>query len=479
LKSSLASGSIKSYKLSENQINQGGNMKSNPLTRREFLATAAVAGTAAARADQPATLDVASAARSEIDVKPAILGGTPVRSEPFPSWPVIGEVDEQNFLTSLKKKEWCRLYGKTTTEFEEKWAQLLGAKHVTGVVNGTNALYAALNALEVGPGDEVIVPSYTFVATINAVIQQFALPVFADTDVETFQMDPRKVDSVITGNTRCILPVHLGGNVADMDEIKKVAAARGIPVIEDACQAHFAEWRGRRVGAIGDIGCFSFQSTKILPCGEGGAIVTNREDLLNRFHAFQNNGRDRLTGTRNGYQYQGSNLRMTEFQAALLLAQLTRFEEQCQKREANARYLTELLSKIPGIQAAKMYEGCTRNTFYIFMARYDPAQFAGLPRSKFLRAIQKEGIPCGAGYYRLNEEPFLEKMFTSRAYKRIYSEDRLKRYREMNICPANNKLSEEGLFFSQTCLLGSKRDVEQIAEAIAKVRKYAPDISRA
>ncbi len=409
--------------------------------------------------------------------KPAILGGVPVRSGPFPSWPVIGEIDEKNFLDSLRKREWCRLYGNITTTFEERWAGLLGARFATGVVNGTNAIYAALNALEVGPGDEVILPAYTFVATANAVVQQFALPVFIDTDVQSFLMDTQQLNSLITSNTRCILPVHLGGNVADMDAIKRASDERGIPVVEDACQAHFAEWRGKRVGALGDIGCFSFQASKILPCGEGGAIVTNREDLLNRFHAFQNNGRDRLTGTRNGYLYQGTNLRMTEFQAALLLAQLTRFDEQCQKREVNARYLTQLLSEITGIHPARMSDGCTRNTYYIFMARYDAGQFAGLTRAKFLQALQREGIPCGAGNYRLNEEPFLEKTLNSRAYKHIYPDDRLKQYREMIRCPANKRLSEEGLFFSQTCLLGSKSDVEQIVEAIARIQKYASEIA--
>jgi dTDP-4-amino-4,6-dideoxygalactose transaminase len=388
-------------------------------------------------------------------------------------------VDEQNFLESLRKKEWCRLNGNTTTQFEEKWAGLLGARYATGVVNGTNALYAALTVLDAGPGDEVLVPPYTFVATVNAVIQQFALPVFVDSDPETFLMDPGKLRDAITAETRCLLPVHLGGNVANMDEILKIAGERRIPVVEDACQAHYAEWRGKRVGAIGDIGCFSFQASKILPCGEGGAIVTNREDLLDRFHAFQNNGRDRLTGTRHGYQHQGTNLRMTEYQAALLLAQLTRFDEQCRLREDNARHLIELLSAIPGLRPAKMYPGCTRNTYYIFMARYNPEAFAGLPRDKFLQAIRKEGIPCGSGYKPLNKEPFLEKTFASRAYKRIYSEARMRQYREKNQCPANDRLSQEGLFFSQACLLGSKRDVEQIAEAVARIQKHAGEISRA
>ncbi len=454
-------------------------MGSNPLSRRKFIAAAAAVGLSSAPARRARGSTLAPTFHTQNSGKPAILGGTPVRSSPFPSWPVIGKVDEENFLDSLRKKEWCRLSGTITTGFEEKWASLLGAKYATGVVNGTNAIYAALYALDVGPGDEVIVPSYTFVATVNAVIQQYALPVFIDTDIETFQMETRKLDSLITGDTRCILPVHLGGNVANMDAVMKISTERRIPVVEDACQAHYAEWRGKRVGAIGDIGCFSFQASKILPCGEGGAIVTSREDLLNRFHAFQNNGRDRLTGTRKGYQYQGSNLRMTEFQSALLLAQLTRFEEQCRQREANARHLAGLLSQIPGIRPAKLHDGCTRNTYYIFMARYDAGQFSGLSRSKFLQAIRREGIPCGAGYNRLNEEPFLEKVFSSRAYRRIYTEERLRHYREMNKCTANDKLSDEGLFFSQVCLMGSRSDVEQIAEAVTRIQKYASEIAKA
>jgi perosamine synthetase len=222
-------------------------MRPNPLSRRKFLAAAAVAGACPAGARRAEGSAVAHRFHPQSVSKPAILGGTPVRSEPFPAWPVIDKIDEDRFLDSLRKKEWCRLSGNITTSFEEKWASLLGAKYETGVVNGTNAIYAALYALEVGPGDEVIVPSYTFVATVNAVIQQFALPVFADTDIETFEMDVKKLDSVMTENTRCLLPVHLGGNVANMDAIKKVSAERGIPVIEDACQAHYAEWRGKKV----------------------------------------------------------------------------------------------------------------------------------------------------------------------------------------------------------------------------------------
>jgi perosamine synthetase len=453
-------------------------MRSDPLSRRSFITTAA-AGLGAATLPAGASGQIKVQPRTVTGGKPAILGGNPIRTAPYPSWPMIGEIDEKNFLQALQRKEWCRLGAKTTSEFEEKWAQMLGAKYAIGIVNGTSAIYAALYALEVGPGDEVLVPSFTFVATVNAVVQQFALPVFVDTDLRTMEMDTKKLESLITENTRCIIPVHLGGNVANMDEVRKVAAAHNLVVVEDACQAHYAEWRGRKVGGLGDVGCFSFQASKILPCGEGGAVVTNSEELLNRLHAFQNNGRDRLTGTRDGYQYQGANLRMTEYQAALLLAQLTRFEDQCRQRESNAAHLTKLMAGIPGIYPAERHEGCTRNTYYIFMARYDSSRFAGMPRAKFLQALHQEGIPCGGGYCRLNEEPFLEKTFNSKAYKRIYSEARMKRYREMNNCPENNKLCDQGLFFSQTCLLGSKADVEQVAEAVARIQLHARDIAAA
>jgi dTDP-4-amino-4,6-dideoxygalactose transaminase len=381
-------------------------------------------------------------------------------------------------MSSLRERKWCRLYGNTTTAFEKKWAEALGAKYTIGVVNGTNALYAALSAVDVGPGDEVIVPPYTFVATINAVIQQYALPVFVDTDLQTQQMDASTIEAAVNPNTRCILPVHLGGNVANMGEIKKIASRHSIPVVEDACQAHFAEWQGQKAGAVGDIGCFSFQSTKILPCGEGGAVVTSRDDLYDRLHAFQNNGRDRVTGTRQGYLHQGTNLRMTEFQSALLLAQLTRLEEQCVRRGQNARLLTSLLNEIPGIEPASMHDGCTRNTYYIYMARYNPQEFKGLSRSGFLRALNREGIRCGTGYKPLNKEPFLERVFQSRHYARLFSPERLERFRDENNCPVNEELSKQGLFLSHRCLLGSEQDIVEVAGAIDRIRKHASEIAQ-
>jgi len=448
-------------------------MKGKPLSRRDFAIGVGL-GSAAGLAAKSHPNSVTVVANNS---RPAILGGTPVRSQPFPEWPVIKEIDEQKFLDSLREKNWCRLSGDITTGFEQKWAELLGVRHAIGVVNGTNALYSALYALDVGPGDEVLVPAYTFVATVNAVVQQYALPVFIDTDPSTQLMDTRKIEAALTADTRCIMPVHMGGNVVDMDGVFRVAKDRNLAVVEDACQAHFAEWNGKRVGSLGNVGCFSFQASKILPCGEGGAVVTNQPELYDRMHAFQNNGRDRVTGTKNGYLHQGSNLRMTEFQAALLLAQLTRFEEQCRNRDANAKRLAAALAE-SGVDPAGQYKNCTRNTFYVFMARYRPEAFKGLSRDRFLRAIQQEGIPIGAGYKPLNKEPFLEKILQSRAFRRVFSDARLKKYREMNVCPVNDALCKEALFLSQRCLLGGPGDVDQIVGAVEKIKRHAEEIAR-
>src|SRR5271167_2119490 len=239
--------------------------------RRSFLGALSAAGAAIGLTEPRAN--------AHADEPLAILGGKPVRKGRFASWPVIAESDERAWMEVLRKGRWNRLDGDYTNRFEETWARTIGAKHCVAVANGTSALITSLAALGVGPGDEVIVPPYTFVATVNAVLMHHALPIFVDTDPETFQIDARKIEAAITERTRCIIPVHLGGAAADLDAIAAVAAKHKIPVLEDACQAHLAEWRGRKVSTVGDLGCFSFQGSKNLNSGEGGAILTNDTDL--------------------------------------------------------------------------------------------------------------------------------------------------------------------------------------------------------
>ena len=430
------------------------------LTRREVLGAAST-GLVAAKVAHSATTD-----------KPAVLGGSPVRTKPFPSWPVIAENDERAFMQVLRGGKWNRLDGDCARRFEETWAATLGAKHCLATANGTSALIISLNALGIGPGDEVIVPPYTFVATVNAVLMQHAIPVFVDTDPETFQIDARKIEAALTERTRCILPVHLGGSPADMDAILEIGRKHKIPVVEDACQAHLAEWRRRKVSTLGALGCFSFQASKNLNSGEGGALLTNDSDLYRVCQSFHNNGRGD-TGSGFGYVRNGANLRITEFQAALLTEQLKRVEEQSRTRERNAAHLTKQLAEIPGIRPARMYDGATRNAYHLYMFRYDKAQFAGLSRARFLKALEAEGIPASGGYTPLNKEPFLKHTLDSRAYRAIYPAKQLAEWTERNQCPANDQLCQEAVWFTQTMLLGPREDMDQIVEAIRKIQRQA------
>ncbi len=445
----------------------------NQVTRRGFIRTMSAG---AAGLGLTAGLAPRAVASGSMGGKPAILGGRPVRTEPFPAWPIIRENDERGWMEVLHSSEWCRAgNGHFATQFEEKWAETLGAKYCVVTSCGTTALYTSLNAVGVEPGDEVILPPYTFVATLNVILMQHALPVFVDSDRESFQIDARKIEAKITSRTRCIMPVHLGGNPVNMDLVLEAAKKHKLPVVEDACQAHTGEWRRRRVSTLGDLGCFSFQASKNLNSGEGGAILTSDPALHEFCKSFQDQGRG-PAGAAFAYARQGSNLRMTEFQAALLLQQLTRVEEQSRAREQNAQYLSSLLREIPGITPARMYEGTTRNGYHLYMFRYDQAHFDGLPRTRFLQALEKEGIPCSGGYSPLNKEPFIKATLSSRVYRKMYSERDLAGWEEHNACPENNKLCEEAVWFFQTMLLGPRRDMDDIAEAVRKIQQQAGEL---
>jgi len=440
------------------------------IPRRSFLGAGATA----------ATLGLTGARR--VDPTPAILGGPPARpaARQGVAWPIIGEDDLAGWVDVLRSGVWNRLSGDRVDRFESAWAERLGASHCLATANGTGALICALNALDVGPGDEVIVPPYTFVATINAVLMQHALPVFVDTDPRTFQIDAAKVEAAITDRTRAILPVHVGGAPADLDTLLEVGKRRKVAVVEDACQAHLAEWRGQKVGTLGDCGCFSFQASKNLNCGEGGALVTNVEDLDRQARSFQNNGRS-WAGAPGQYARTGANLRLTEFQGALLSTQLTRLEDQSRTRERNAAYLTTRLEAIGGLLPVRPHDGCTRNSYHLYMCRYDPDAFAGLTRAKFLEAMAAEGVGASGGYGPLNREPFLRAAFESRGYRQVYGEKALADLlaRNAEACPQNDRVCTEAVWLGQTTLLGPREEMDAIALAVEKIKQNAERISRA
>ncbi len=433
------------------------------MQRRGFVAATTAAVAASARSASAAT-----------DGKPALLGGEPVRTAAWPGWPVFDATEETGLTAVLKSGKWNRGPGQVVGRFEAAYAKAMGAKGCLATANGTAALLATLNAMNIGPGDEVIVPPYTFVATINVILQQYALPVFVDSDPATFQIDASKIESALTPQTALIMPVHLGGNVADMDAILALAGRRNIPVLEDACQSHLAEWKGRKAGTLGKAGCFSFQASKNLNSGEGGAILSNDTQLLDACYAFHNNSRRRNTaGYDFSYVNRGLNLRLTEFQGSLLLSQMKRLEAQAAQRDKNADYLTSLLNEIPGIAPAKKYPGCTRNAYHLYMFRYDAREFAGLPRDRFLKAMEAEGIPVSGGYSPLNKEPFLTNTLQSKGYRRIYGDQVLKAWAERNHCPANDRLCNQAVWLYQGMLLGPRSDMDDVAAAVRKIRRQA------
>ncbi len=449
-------------------------MNKNNLTRREFLATAS-AGTIAAVASGgiPAYGNISKKAG-----KLAILGGRPVRTKPFPGWPIWDKTAEKSVLSILRSGNWFRGRGNTVSEFEKKYAELMGAKRCVCTVNGTNALLTALHVLDIGVGDEVIVSPYTFIATYNVVIGSCALPVFADTDPETFQINPDKIEERINENTRAILPVHILGLPANMDKINAIAKKHNLKVIEDACQAWLAEWRGKKCGTLGDLGCFSFQNSKHLPCGEGGAVIGDDDETMDRCYSYHNCGRPYGSVKRtSGYPIIGTNRRMTEYQAAILLSQMKRLEKDAQTRNENAQYLTSRIKDIPGIIPHKLYEGVTRAAYHLYPFRYKKEHFNNLPRGRFLSALSAEGIPCSGGYGPQYKDGLIEAALNSKNFKRSFSKKRLNQYREQNHYPDNDQLCEEAVWLSQRLLLTTKRDMDDIADAILKIYENRDKLS--
>lgn len=446
-------------------------MKKNNLTRRQFFGTASAGFVAAAASGGAPAFGMVS---KDIH-QPAILGGRPVRTEPFPSWPIIVEEDEKAVLSALRSGMWSR--SRMVDAIEKRFADFMGAKYCLLTGSGTQALNTAIHVLGIAGGDEVLVTPYTFVATVNAIMLEDALPVFVDIDPVTFQVDPDKLEEKITENTKAILPVHINGGVANMDKVNSVAKKYNLKVVEDACQAIMAEWKGRKAGTLGDLGCLSFQTSKNLTCGEGGAIFGNNEEVMDRCYSFHNFGRPKgkyMPRDKGGHPILGTKYRISTIHAALLNSQMARVEEQTGKRSENANYLTSRLEEIPGIVPRKDYKETTRTAYYKYALRYKKEHFNDIPREKFIAALRAEGIPCSWGLgvlegFPINREGLIEEALNSEAFKKFYSKQRLEKYREQNQCPESDKLSKEVMGFSGEFFLGTIKDMDDIADAIQKI----------
>ncbi len=399
--------------------------------------------------------------------KLAIDGGAPVRTKPWPNWPVFDELEEQAVLDVVRSGEWWSMGGARVKRFEEEYAAYQDARFCTAVTCGTHALEVTLRALGIGAGDEVIVPPYTFVATVTSVLSVGAVPVFVDIDPNSYNLDPSRIEEAITPRTRAIIPVHIAGGPADLDGALEVARKHGLPVIEDAAQAHGAEWKGRKVGAIGDAGTFSFQASKNLNAGEGGAIVTDNAELYERIWSAHNVGRARTGTSTYGYEVLGGNYRMTEWQGAILLAQLSRLPAQTELRSANAAYLTGLLDAIPGIVTLKRDPRVTRHAYHLYMFRYDAAGFGGKTREAFLHALQEEGVPCSPGYSPLYREAVFQGQAGVDAERRGGWPTKVRGHD----CPVVETICRDTVWLFQTQLIAGKQDMDDIGEAIEKIRR--------
>lgn len=443
-----------------------------PLTRRGFVQTVA-AGSAALQ------LTGRGKAVAADTSKPAALGGTPVHRGGWPQWPEWQESWEPDIIKILRSGRWFResTVGKVQ-EFEAGYAKLLGAKHCLATASGTTALITGLYAMGLDAGDEVIVSPYTFVATYNAILIHKALPVFADTDPTTLTIDPASIESRITDRTRLILPVHIYGMPCDMEAINAIAKRRGLGVVEDACQAWLAEYQGRKCGVLGDLGCFSFQNSKHIPSGEGGAISSDNEKLIDRCYAYHNCGRARGTLQGKGCFTRGSNFRMQHFQGAMLVQQFDKLVKQTEIRRQNADYLMAGLKQIGGIDPARL-PNTSRPVWHVFPMRYDAGQFAGLSRAKFLHALKAEGVPCGTGYQQQYDEGIISEAIQSRGFQRLWGQQRLKDYYDsLQALKGNRQVCETTVTLSQNMLLADRGCMDQILEAIGRIKKHAEALAR-
>jgi perosamine synthetase len=447
----------------------------NPLTRRTFIRTAA-GGSVALRSFGARRAPTVFAAESD---KPALLGGPRVHTAGWTKWPQWREAWEPHVLGVFRSGRWYRGSGERVAEFETRYAQLLGARKCLATASGTTALIVSLHVTDVDAGDEVIVSPYTFIASYNAILVGKALPVFADTDPATLTMDPASIEGRITERTRAIMPVHIFGLPCDMDPIVAIARKHNLAIVEDACQAWLAEYKGRKCGTIGDLGCFSFQESKHIPAGEGGAITSMREELIDRCNSFHNCGRPAGSHTGSGSFTRGANYRMTEAQAVILAQQFDKLVKETEVRRANADYLSANLGTIPGITPVRLPND-SRPVWHLYAFRYDAAQFHGLTRDGFARAVSAEGVPCGGVYREQYNDGLLDEAIASRGFRRLWSAERLKAYRDsFRELTGNTRVCETTVGMTQNMLLGDRTDMDHILEAIRKVHAHSAALVKA
>ncbi|WP_236978922.1 DegT/DnrJ/EryC1/StrS family aminotransferase [Membranihabitans maritimus] len=402
----------------------------------------------------------------------AAMGGTPVvpSAKIGVDWPYIDENVVNSVVETTKSGIWSRIQsrnGKVPT-FEGVFAEMMNAGYCVATGSGTQALSTAVFALGIGPGDEVITSPYSDFGTISSILTCRALPVLADLDPESFQLDPKKVEKKINANTKAIMPVHISGLPANMEEIMELAEKYNLKVIEDACQAPFSRYQGQEIGLIGDLGCISFQASKAIACGEGGAVIGNDKELMEECYTIQNRGSSRQGKN----ETIGPKYRMNEFEGAVLMGQIKGAKERFYTRDKNATFLNDQFKDLPGAKPQKQYDGTESGSYYRYALSYNQEAFNGADRSKFLKAVVAEGIPLSSyirnGFHR---EPWVDHVLGLKEYQTMYSSERLMEFKESMDMPNCDKVTDEThvSLWGSGILLGSQEEMQMIVDGVMKV----------
>jgi len=403
--------------------------------------------------------------------KLAIAGGTRVRKKPFAPWPAYSKEEAHALTQVLATRNWGGYPFPNTRadSFARKFARFHGAKYGLAVANGTIAIEVALKAAGIRPGDEVIVPAYTWEGTVGPILLLNAVPVFVDVSPDTYCLDARLIENAITPKTRAILPVHLAMNFADLDEIGRVARRHNLLVIEDCAHAHGGKWRNKGAGATGDLGAFSFQSSKLMTSGEGGAVITSSLEFYERAQSFTNCGRASATD-RFRHRMIGFNYRMTDFQAAILEVQLQRLPHQAKVRQANMSHFEKRIRGVNGLGLLQRDPRQTQTAAYQYVFKYSPESFGGIPRAAFLGALEMEGVPCDGLFYEPIYKsalfPVDPQEYPALSWGRSAPLD----LRTMYHCPVSERAAyEESVWLPHHIFLGRRKDADDIADAVLKV----------
>ncbi len=411
----------------------------------------------------------------------AINGGDKLRKTEFFKWPHYDEREIKYTEEVIRSGVWFSGMrgadpGTKTEEFEKKFAAYHDAKYGVACANGTVAIEIALRAAGIGDGDEVIIPALTFIATLSAVLQVNGIPIIVDTIYDTQCIDPDEIEKAITDKTRAIIIVHYGGFACDMDRIMEIAKKYNLVVIEDSAHAHGAVYKGTKVGAIGDMGTFSFQESKNMTAGEGGIITTNDPDLAEKCIQLRSCGRLEGESWYKHYIFP-VNYRLAEILSAVLIAQLERLDEQTKKKNENTNYLAEKFKDVDGINPVPGDGDTDVNGYYLYLLQYDKDKFSGISRDKFVEVLNAEGIPCHIGYpWPLTKNPMFQKKEGSEEVPYTFP------YRGGKIaikdmpCPVSEKICNETVIIPHQVLLSPQSDMDDIVSAILKIQENVSEL---